>query len=168
MEGLKCPYCSMEHDPAEEYCPFYGSPLPRHPQASAKRLGTEQSSVVAPVSPSGEGDPFAPGPVEITIGTAGREIRLHPGDRLIVGRSPDSPLAGLCTSNISWRHIAIYVNEDGAFIEDTDSTNGTFVDGERLKPRRPRALTASVEVQLGAGDNLDPPLCMTIRVEGGA
>jgi pSer/pThr/pTyr-binding forkhead associated (FHA) protein len=92
----------------------------------------------------------------------GRVVKLEPGDRMIVGRSPESPLSRICGDNISYLHAEISVENGRAFIIDTNSTNGTFVDGERLEPGRPKQLAASgVQlVRLAA----DPPLQLALEV----
>jgi pSer/pThr/pTyr-binding forkhead associated (FHA) protein len=70
-------------------------------------------------------------------------------------------MADECGDNISFHHAEIYVNEHGTFIEDTNSTNGTFVDGERISPRRPRAIRSSSSVQLGSA----PALRLTVSAD---
>jgi pSer/pThr/pTyr-binding forkhead associated (FHA) protein len=100
--------------------------------------------------------------VRATVGFSGsRKIVLDRGDRLVVGRSPDSPVADLCSDNISRLHAEIYVSEKGAFVLDVGSTNGTFVEGERLAARSPWLVTSTAAVAFGA----DPPLRLTIEVE---
>jgi ABC-type multidrug transport system ATPase subunit len=53
----------------------------------------------------------------------------------------DSPL-------VSRRHALLVAREDGAFLEDLDSTNGTFVDGRRIQGRV--ALHPGMRVEIGA------------------
>lgn len=63
-------------------------------------------------------------------------------------------------------HAEIYVDENGVFVQDTDSTNGTFVDGRRLTRLSPHQIHSTTEVRLGSGDALDPPFRLTIEVNG--
>jgi pSer/pThr/pTyr-binding forkhead associated (FHA) protein len=42
--------------------------------------------------------------------------------------------------------------ESDWLVYDLDSTNGTFVDGERVPPERPRALRAGMLLRLGDHD----------------
>lgn len=75
--------------------------------------------------------------LRVTAGqAAGTSIDL--GDELIVGRKEEGPgqLAG--DREISRRHARIYAEPGGGLaIEDLGSTNGTFVDGERVTGSRP-------------------------------
>jgi pSer/pThr/pTyr-binding forkhead associated (FHA) protein len=80
---------------------------------------------------------------------------------LVVGRTPDSPLGGLCSNNISFHHAEIYVDGRPVVVVDTNSTNGTFIDEERLLSSVPRVLTRTAEVRLAS----DPPLRLTIEVQ---
>lgn len=140
MADLTCDNCGTGNDSAEPTCLNCGFPLPR-------------LTDVLPVAPTatdaggGEsGDPFAAsdgGRAVIRLAD-GRQIELEPGERLFVGRSPDSPVAYLCGDNISWRHAEIFVNHDGVFVQDLGSTNGTYVDGHSIAPREPRKVAGSV------------------------
>lgn len=70
---------------------------------------------------------------------------------LIVGRDPDaSPLADLLAGhgNLSRRHVRLRPAAEGLWIEDLGSTNGVFVNGNRLTPRQPFLLTESGQVRL--------------------
>jgi len=58
------------------------------------------------------------------------------GDRLIIGRAPDADLT-LPDESLSWHHARILQIGTGWYIDDMQSTNGTFVGADRvLKPRR--------------------------------
>lgn len=53
-------------------------------------------------------------------------------DVLTLGRKSDNDLR-LEDSTVSSRHSRIYRRPDGIYIEDCDSTNGTFVNGKQVK-----------------------------------
>ncbi len=53
----------------------------------------------------------------------------------VIGRGQECDLRPLSRA-ISRKHCAIIVERDAAAIEDFDSTNGTFVNGERVRERR--------------------------------
>lgn len=176
MASVTCAWCATAHEAGEELCENCGLPLPRHiGLASAGGTGAQPSSgsPVAPPSTSDldDDDPFAAGPpVAAPAGGAvalvrppdGRTVRLQQGDRLLVGRAPDSPLSRICGDNISSRHAEIYVDGRTVVVVDCGSTNGTFVEGHRLAPSVPRVLTRTAELQLAS----DPPLRLTIEVGG--
>ena len=60
----------------------------------------------------------------------------------------DHPLA---VEGLSRRHFRISMDRRWAWLEDLNSTNGTFVNGERLVPYRARQLRAGDEIAAGAG-----------------
>ncbi|MBM3323761.1 ATP-binding cassette domain-containing protein, partial [candidate division WOR-3 bacterium] len=58
-----------------------------------------------------------------------------PGDVLTIGRAPDNDLV-LDFSQVSRHHCRIMRRDDGTHILDLNSTNGTFVNGHRVKEAR--------------------------------
>ena len=53
------------------------------------------------------------------------------------------------TKAVSRYHAAVERTEEGYTVSDLDSTAGTYVDGERLTPNVPRALTRGCRVSFG-------------------
>jgi pSer/pThr/pTyr-binding forkhead associated (FHA) protein len=84
-----------------------------HPTADPGRLVVEQSKAIA------EGTAFDAGPVPLTI-----------------GRSKDNAVALDGDEFASGQHARIESQRDGVWILDLGSTNGTFVNGERVEGRR--------------------------------
>jgi hypothetical protein len=155
MATVKCRSCGNENDAADGSCAYCGSPLPRRKASADDRLE----------GPAGQETRVSDDPFAVTTGAVlrlpdERVITLGPGDRLMVGRGPDSPLAGLCTDNISREHAFITVRDDGVFVTDNRSTNGTYLDGTRLEADREYRLAGQAAVSLGA----DPPLRIEVEV----
>ncbi|MDD9943893.1 MAG: DUF4388 domain-containing protein [Myxococcales bacterium] len=72
----------------------------------------------------------------------GGEFPLPPNSEIVVGRSSDLDMV-LVEDMVSRRHAKIMVNGDKVSIQDLGSTNGTFVNGERIK-----------QVELSDGDRV--------------
>ena len=73
------------------------------------------------------------------------------GQRLEVslGRHPDLVDEVIPDENVSRRHLRITVRNDQFYIEDLNSSNGTFLNGHRLSPFRPTQLDYGAIVALG-------------------
>lgn len=84
-----------------------------------------------------------------------REIALE--DELSIGRTPESAVV-IADSGLSRRNTTIFRDGDDVLVVDEGSTNGTFVNGEKLAGR-PRALRDGDTIRLGSST--------TIRVETG-
>ncbi len=100
----------------------------------------------------------APWVVELTIHGTPMTVRMEVKNRIIVGRSdvndnlfPDldlTPYGGL-QQGVSRQHAAIIAETDRLLIIDLESTNGTFVNGERLQANKPFRLRHGDEVHIG-------------------
>ena len=64
---------------------------------------------------------------------AGRELPV--GQALLVGRDPAADLV-ISETEVSSRHASLIPSEEGIAIKDLESTNGTFVNGDRVSGTR--------------------------------
>jgi pSer/pThr/pTyr-binding forkhead associated (FHA) protein len=62
----------------------------------------------------------------------GGEVPLPPEAEIVIGRSSDLDMV-LVEDMVSRRHAKMFVNGDDIVVQDLGSTNGTFVNGERIK-----------------------------------
>ncbi len=62
----------------------------------------------------------------------GGEFRLPSEGEVVIGRGADLPIV-LVEDMVSRKHARLTISSDGMKIEDLGSTNGTFVNGERIK-----------------------------------
>ena len=82
---------------------------------------------------------------------------------LIVGRDPAaSPLADRLAGygNLSRRHVRLRPAAEGLWIEDLGSTNGVFVNENRLAPHQPFLLTENGQLRLALN------FVATVRIMG--
>ncbi len=76
---------------------------------------------------------------------AGRRFPLD-GDGTLIGRQPDVAVY-LDSLSVSRNHARVFSQHGAYFIEDLDSSNGTYLNGVRLKGRAP--LTEHDELRIG-------------------
>ena len=85
-------------------------------------------------------------------------IIVSPDDELLMGRqdsvsgiAPDLDLTrfGALEKGVSRVHAALRRGEDVLSLVDMESSNGTFLNGQRLAPRQPRLLRDGDEIRLG-------------------
>lgn len=146
-------------------------PRPASHPAPPTVPGAHRGVPRAPRGPAETADPFGYDPfagpdgggLTVTLRLPdSRVVTLEPGDRLVLGRGKDSPLADIATKNISRVHAVVTVARDGAFLTDEDSVNGTYLNGEQIQPRREYRLRGVAAIALGA----DPPLRIHVEVSG--
>ena len=80
------------------------------------------------------------------LGTQPPKQWILAGSRLVVGRLPACEVS-LNDQNASRQHAELAHREDGWWIIDLESTNGTFVNGSLVKERR---LTPGDRIQIGS------------------
>jgi adenylate cyclase len=73
---------------------------------------------------------------------------LRSGSTLVVGRAPTSDIA-IFDPTISRRHAELHVSETGVHVRDLSSSNGTFLNGERLEDGEAVAITPNDTVTFG-------------------
>ena len=78
--------------------------------------------------------------------TPGRVFELT-RDLTLIGRNPDCDIT-LAVEAVSRRHAQIIRDGDRLFVEDLDSRNYSFLDGERIPPFQPRLLKDGCEIQI--------------------
>lgn len=65
---------------------------------------------------------------------SGQQLNVGPSP-VVVGRDPSANLT-ISDGRVSWRHVRLTVLPDGrTILEDLGSTNGTFVNGQRVQER---------------------------------
>jgi hypothetical protein len=144
MVTLSCPNCAAQVKPDDLICFTCGANLPRNSAAEdAPAPITVMQEYLKPHHRSGSVSSavlrlaFPTGNVEVPAGTS-----------LLLGRDPAESLVAAAFAdyeNVSRRHATVTMDDDGhASIRDEHSTNGTFVNGDRVLP--------GIEVRLADGD----------------
>ncbi len=100
-----------------------------------------------------------------------KQVKLQP--TTVVGRSTECDLK-IASNLVSRLHCRFTLREDAVYLEDLGSANGTFVDGEILKPHESTAIKPGAKNGIGPAEFLVDyvaPTTNTIvlrRSEGGA
>jgi pSer/pThr/pTyr-binding forkhead associated (FHA) protein len=101
------------------------------------------------VTPTG---PISPVVLRLAFPTG--NVDVPAGTSLVLGRDPGESLVAAAFAdfeNVSRRHATVTVSDTGeATIRDEHSTNGTFVNGDRVLPGSDVLLTDGDSVRLGA------------------
>ena len=64
-----------------------------------------------------------------------KEVALNDGTKLTIGRNKNNDIS-IADKKASGNHAVIFYTNDGAFINDIDSSNGTYVDGKKVVSRQ--------------------------------
>jgi pSer/pThr/pTyr-binding forkhead associated (FHA) protein len=97
-------------------------------------------------------------PARLVVTNSGADLPLPAAPEAIVGRAdpvsnyfPDIDLTphGALDNGVGRRHMRIFLHSGQFYLEDLDSTNGTFFNNQRLAPRSPQLIQAGESVMLG-------------------
>ena len=145
MSTHNCPNCAAEVKPDDLICFTCGANLPR----SAPRdedLSAPITVMQEFVKPAERNSSISPAVLRLSFPTGNVEVPA--GTTLLLGRDPAESLVAAAFAgfeNVSRRHATVTMDDSGrASIRDETSTNGTFVNGDRVLP--------GVAVRLADGD----------------
>jgi hypothetical protein len=175
MPTLTCPVCAAEVQPADLICFTCGANLPRPssqdddqapPTLMQAQLRRDRTGGTCPNCGTTIADPAdlvcahcrqplaqAPArisPVVLRLVFPTGNVDVPAGTSLLLGRDPQESLVAAAFArfeNVSRRHATVSVDDAGhATVRDEHSTNGTWVNGDRVLP--------DVDVRLADGDSL--------------
>ena len=128
---------------APAICPVCGRTVVDRSVVTCPSCGATLTAPTGPISAVVLRLSFPTGNVDVPAGTS-----------LVLGRDPGESLVAAAFAsyeNVSRRHATVTVSDTGeATIRDEHSTNGTFVNGERVVPGSDVRLTDGDSVRLGA------------------
>jgi hypothetical protein len=138
--------------------PVYPPPQP----TSVAPAAPAPARAPAPMPPVSAPAPAAPrttlAPARLLVTRTGAMLPLPQSNQAIIGRAdpmsnfmPDVDLGSYdaLAQGVGRRHARLLVQNGQMVVEDLDSTNGTFVNGQRLQPRQPQPLHDGDQLQLG-------------------
>src|SRR5271156_6313444 len=180
MASLSCPDCGVKVQPEDLICFRCGANLPHTigpdedlltPTISQKFIAADPAAICprcgTPVSDAADvvcatcGEPLPTGrrrrisPVVMRITFPTGNVDIPAGTSVLLGRDPAESLAAAAVAhldNVSRRHATVHVDDSGhASIKDENSTNGTYVNDDRVLPGLEVRLVDGDRVRLGAG-----------------
>jgi hypothetical protein len=162
ITGKLCPVCKNENEDNASVCRHCGARLgeistgfvaiPEHSEGYANISASQiKSSIDVKLLPengigihvAGETQPlYVPISKELTIG---RTIEVTPASEDFL----DLASLNAGTMGVSRRHVTIRRVESGYEVIDLVSTNGTWLNGERLIPNKPYSLSSGSQLRIG-------------------
>lgn len=156
-----CPNCKFANREGEFFCDNCGAPLSDTPSSPDTNV-MDEAGLVGTIDP------------RIAVGTARfsnntsivlqfrdqnkEPVVLESKDEWTIGRydgvSPTRPMVDLTSygayeKGVSRLHSAIRRGDNTLVLVDLGSSNGTFINGQRLLPNQPRVLRDGDEVRFG-------------------
>jgi len=147
---VTCPSCGADNLPGTLFCVQCGTYLPSGGPLRTEPLPEQEDGRLARPR-YGDGDQAERTRtinIEVSVLNTGRTMLLSADREILVGRLDaahgifpelDMTTDGGLEQGVSRRHARIYTRDGTCFVEDLDSTNGTFLGGERITPYLPYA-----------------------------
>lgn len=163
---IRCSHCNAQQMNGAIFCSECGASLINtspHRETTTS-LKQETDGVPSVVEQAQQLVVDAPQPavglqsISLVVINSGRRINLEANDELLVGRKdnqrgiyPDVDLGldGGYDAGVSRRHALIMPSNSGYMLEDLASANGTFINGRRLSPKAPTAISSGDELKFG-------------------
>ena len=145
--ALHCSECGFVNPEGANYCQKCGAYL-------ARPEGEDASTMAYKVGETGE---YEPVDVDDEVDRAGAALVVRSGggragesftvdrDRMSIGRTPDAAVF-LDDVTVSRNHALIVRRDDGLYIDDLGSLNGTYVNRRRIESHK---LDDGDEIQIG-------------------
>ncbi len=154
----RCWNCDTEQMNGTIFCAECGASLIGRQQRQETTTTLDEPEPVAAGLPDVASHSKAIPGVSLVLISDGRRVQLEGNKTLLVGRTdqkrgiiPDIDLGvyGGYDAGVSRRHAMIALNETACTVEDLDSANGTFINGQRIHAHQPMPLHNGDELKFG-------------------
>lgn len=156
-----CGVCGAAAVAGDAFCNECGAALGA-PLPTAGQVGIAQAPPAPSAAPAAARIPVSSGAApaahaQILLGN-GQNVELGGRESYLIGR--EDPISGIYpeidtsasdgdTSGVSRRHAEIVRQSNQWFLQDLNSTNGTFVNNQRLAPHTRHPLRSGDQIRLG-------------------
>jgi pSer/pThr/pTyr-binding forkhead associated (FHA) protein len=155
-----CPVCKNKNERYAVFCKHCGALLGYHPwDSSATTVNTDALEKGTKIAESLIDEALIPEDnIAIFAAGASKPIYLHVEEKLVFGRKSDQTFEaalldltelGGYQMGISRRHAVIQKLEKGYEVTDLGSTNGSWLNDERLVPFKPYPLASGSQLRFG-------------------
>jgi hypothetical protein len=147
VNRVYCPECGFQNPEPANYCSRCGALLVKDEVGSATTMTFTPEEGPAADAVVGVEDVVMDGPALVVRSGGGRvgEHYTPRGERTTIGRSPDCDIF-LDDVTVSRRHAVVIQRDNGYYIEDLGSLNGTFLNRRRIESAQ---LENGDELQVG-------------------
>lgn len=169
----RCSHCNAEQLDGAIFCMECGANLldrsSRNETTTSLGYSSEQDMDFALQATVTPGSGPSGGPMyhnlNLIVINSGRRMAFDAREELLIGRKdnargiyPDIDLGldGGYDAGVSRRHALITLQDNACVLEDLESANGTYINGQRLPPRRAVPISNGDEIRFGT---------LTLRVE---
>ncbi len=145
--AVHCPECGFTNDEAANYCQRCGAFLTQSEAPSGTATATYRVGETGELEEIRLEEMVSGGAALVIRAGGGRAGESFPleGDRLTVGRRPDSDIF-LDDVTVSRDHAVLVRRGDDYFLDDCGSLNGTYVNRRRIESHK---LADGDELQVG-------------------
>jgi hypothetical protein len=160
-----CPHCGRENPEHDAYCYACGHILPSALKQMAKddpttKLDQDAYEALEPRRRWGTAYFDRKSQLKLTFRDTGNSVLVNVSGKLIIGRIHDQTAEGRLAdvdltpygaveAGVSRNHVALMRDLDTITVTDLNSSNSTFLNGQRLMPNEPRILRDNDELRLG-------------------
>jgi hypothetical protein len=154
-----CPVCKLASDADATICQYCGAPLKKDGTEAPTTRRVDKSFEFTKELKEQIATSYTPPPkgLSLFLLTSSKPIALCMEQEFILGRGEslisefvlDLTEFDAITMGVSRRHAMIKIIEDKYILTDLNSSNGTWLNGERLLPAKQHDLPSGAVIQLG-------------------
>lgn len=152
---LVCPNCQYENDSQAEFCVRCGTQLVR--TIPVRTQFSETKAITAEQAQKIYGEPALPGAVTFLVAGYPDPLVITKRGDIVLGRrlpNESAPTIDMTKYNghllgVSRRHAIINYANETYTLEDLNSTNGTWLNENKLPPNKPYPLRGGDQIRLG-------------------